>query len=167
MELNYQTERKIKELKEKIKRKESIKKDKRFNDWLEKYKDYFNDKQLIYLGYEEKIEVIEKTLEKEIDFSEKKFELTNIKNITLEQRKEFLLSDDFFEMIFNYFSSVKRKGDFEIPQKYLKMSDVKLISCRASEELYKNIVKIAKENGFSITAMLNYIFGDFIEKYQK
>lgn len=90
----------------------------------------------------------------------------DIKNLSLEQRQAFLLSDEFFELVFNKFLNKIGKGQFEIPQKYLKMADVKLINCRASEGLYKKITKIAKENGFTITSLLNYIFGEFIEKYE-
>ena len=55
---------------------------------------------------------------------------------------------------------------FEISEKYLKIFNIKLISCRASEKLYKNITKIVKENGVSIIFLLNYILDEFIEKYK-
>lgn len=172
MELNYQTEKKIKDLKERIKKKEKIKTDKKFYDWLEKYKDNFTLKQLEYLKYEPKIEIEENINfsneeKKEIENKEEKFEVMDIKNLSIEQRQAFLLSDEFFELILNRFSDIFQNGKFEIPQKYLKMPDVKLISCRASEKIYKNITKIAKENGFSITSLLNYILGEFVEKYKK
>lgn len=172
MELNYQTEKKIKDIKEKIKKKVKIKTDKKFYDWLERYKDNFTLKQLEYLKYEPKIEIEENINfsneeKKEIENKEGKFEILDIKNLSLEDRQAFLLSDEFFQLIFSRFSETLKKGKFEIPQRYLKMSDVKLISCRASEELYTKITKIARENGFSITSLLNYIFGEFVEKYKK
>lgn len=176
MELNYQTEKKIKDLKERIKKKEKIKTDKKFYDWLEKYSEYFTARQLEYLNYKPKLEIIQEEINflskkekenKNIENKEQKFEIMDIKNLSLEDRQAFLVSDEFFQLIFNRFSETLKKGNFEIPQKYLKMRDVKLISCRASEELYTKVTKIAKENGFSITSLLNYIFGDFIEKYKK
>lgn len=174
MELNYQTEKKIKDLKERIKKKEKIKTDKKFYDWLEKYKDNFTEKQLNFLGYEPKIEILQEEIEipkenkkETLEEPKQKFEVMDIKNLSIEQRQAFLLSDDFFELILKRFSDNLQNGKFEIPQKYLKMPDVKLISCRASEELYTNITKIARENGFSITSLLNYIFGEFIERYKR
>lgn len=136
--------------------------------WLEKYKENFTEKQLRYLGYEEKIEIIQDKInfpnenkeKKEIN-NNQKFEIMDIKNLSLEQRQAFLLSDEFFELVFNKFLNKIGKGQFEIPQKYLKMADVKLIV-----ELRKDFIKIAKENDFTITSLLNYIFGEFIEKYE-
>lgn len=174
MELNYQTEKKIKEIKEKIKNKVKIKTDKKFYDWLEKYKEHFTTKQLEYLNYQPRVEIIQEEINfslektnKNIENKEEKFEIIDIKKLSLEDRQAFLVSDEFFQLIFSRFSETLKKGKFEIPQKYLKMSDVKLISCRASEELYSKVTKIAKENGFSITSLLNYIFGEFIERYKK
>lgn len=116
---------------------------------------------------QEEIEIPKENKKETLEEPKQKFEVMDIKNLSIEQRQAFLLSDDFFELILKRFSDNLQNGKFEIPQKYLKMSDVKLISCRASEKIYKNVTKIAKENGFSITSLLNYILGEFVEKYKK
>lgn len=184
VELNNQTKKKIKELKEMIEEeiplKEIIKQkfgsSPRLIKWLEKNYLYFNENELEYLEYKAKIEIIEeisserKQEEKsEVQIFKKNIVLdkSDITQMTEKQRAKLLMSDDVIELLITMLDREKNsKGLLDIPIEYTRLKDIKIKNCRISDSIYKNFVKCCEKNNYTITTVLNYILDEFSKKHK-
>lgn len=161
--MNYQTGEKIKKLKESINQglelKEIIKKyfksQKQKDEWVLKYKDYFNVNELEYLVGSEKKAKNEEVAPNQHQIALKNF-YTDIENMQLLK-----------EMIEDYKNRKEKcvileNGMLNLPLEVLQMKTDGTIGIKSNMAQYEEIKKIAFQNKISISTLVNYIFYEFL-----
>lgn len=176
--MNYQTKNKINDLKEMIKNKVELKviiKEKfaatpsRKNKWLGDNSHHFTEDELNYLEYQPIIDTLEIENEPIINTLSNSFLTTNINTLTVQEKTNLILSSDFLDilqrMANDYLSnSIQSKKDLVIPQEYFNLKDISIKNCRISNKIYNDFINLAKSKNITITALLNYVLSDFVEK---
>lgn len=185
MELNWQTENKIKNIKTAITEKEDLKeiikkfwgsKNKK-DQWLEKFGDNFNSAELTYLDY---IENIKTNLSNSVSYTETQ-ETTN--KITKLDNKETALSTEveFFkdtenlkalvEIVKKYRSQQENNiqilgnGEISIPDEVKKLELNGNIAVKSNLELYDKIKELAYKNHCGIGQFVTFILWDFYKRH--
>lgn len=175
--MNYQTELKIKNIKEAIKNKEALKEiDKKFFNsskkkevFLKKNKEYFTSDELVYLEFsedEEKEEV--KTVEnREVEETN---ELNN--QLTKSEASFFKDSDNIkalIEIVQKYRSrnenmEIIENGVITIPAE-AKLKLDRNMAVKVNGELYDKIVEMAYKNKVGKGELVTYILWEFYKKH--
>lgn len=178
--MNYQTEKKIKDLKEMIFNQVSLKtiiKEKfssapiKKNNWLKTNSQYFTVQELDYLEYQKNVEIVEEVEEepKGTDLITNSFLSTNLKKLTVSEKSNLILNSDFLDIIQKMANdyiqaNIKNKSDLIIPQEFFNLKDISIKNCRISNSIYNDFVELAKSKNITITALINYVLSDFISK---
>ena len=177
--MNYQTKKKIKDLKEMISQQLSLKEiiEKKFssapvkkNKWLKTNSQYFTTQELDYLDYQKNIEIVEEGEEGQgKDLITNSFLNYDLKKLSVPEKSNLILNSDFLEIIQkmanDYIqSSIKNKSDLVIPQEFFNLKDISIKNCRISNSIYNDFVELAKAKNITITALINYVLSDFISK---
>lgn len=162
--MNYQTEEKIKKLKESINEglelKEIIKKyfksQKQKDEWVLKYKEHFSENELEHLEItiENKVKNEDKTPNQH-QIALKNF-YTDIENMQLLK-----------EIIADYKNRKEKcvileNGMLNLPLEVLQMKSDGTIGIKSNMAQYEEIKEIAFRNKISISTLVNYIFYEFL-----
>lgn len=176
--INYQTAKKIKNIKNDIgagkEIKEIVKKyftnsKNKLHKWLDNNQSHFSGEELAYLEYV--INAGEVITEKEDITPEEERNLIATTNLTIanmsrKDRENFLLSDIVIEKLLNLLNN-SIKENIEIPKELRNLQDLKIQNVRVSAAIYKEFSNLCKENNVTITDATNLMFTEFINKYKK
>jgi hypothetical protein len=184
-ELNYQTKGKIEKIKNSIKNGEDLKEilkkyftnsNTKKNDWLEKFGSFLTDEELKYLDYKEVVENKEE-IEKSISQSVSDNSLT-IKNeeapVLPNELNLYFKNEENIKTLIKIIENYKHKenqfvivedGFIEIPSEVLRIKNTGSISIKSNLEQYEEIKKLALKNSVPIANFINFIFWDFLKRY--
>lgn len=184
-ELNYQTKGKIANIKTSVKNGEDLKEivkkyftksTNKKNEWLEKFGSFLTDEELKYLDYKEVVENKEE-IKKSISQSVSDNSLT-IKNeeapILPNELNLYFKNEENIKTLIKIIETYKNKenqfvvvedGFIEIPSEVLRIKNTGSISIKSNLEQYEEIKKLASKNSVPIANFINFIFWDFLKRY--
>lgn len=184
-ELNYQTKGKIANIKTSVKNGEDLKEivkkyftksTNKKNEWLEKFGSFLTDEELEYLDYKEVVENKEK-IEKSISQSVSDNSLTT-KNeeapVLPNELNLYFKNEENIKTLIKIIENYKHKenqfvivedGFIEIPSEVLRIKNTGSISIKSNLEQYEEIKKLALKNSVPIANFINFIFWDFLKRY--
>lgn len=178
-ELNYQTKGKIEKIKNSIKNGEDLKEilkkyftnsNTKKNDWLEKFGSFLTDEELKYLDYKEEIN---KSISQSV--SGNSLTIKNEEAPVLPNELNLYFKDEeniktLIKIIENYKHKenqfvIVEDGFIEIPSEVLRIKNTGSISIKSNLEQYEEIKKLALKNSVPIANFINFIFWDFLKRY--
>lgn len=184
-ELNYQTKGKIANIKTSVKNGEDLKEivkkyftksTNKKNEWLEKFGSFLTDEELKYLDYKEVVENKEE-IEKSISQSVSDNSLTK-KNeeapVLPNELNLYFKNEENIKTLIKIIETYKNKenqfvvvedGFIEIPNEVLRIKNTGSISIKSNLEQYEEIKKLASKNSVPIANFINFIFWDFLKRY--